>query len=422
MESRGLGCPKGFNAPVHWNELYDNKLWWLPSNGQDNPENRKKLYRLEHMKEEGAKAKDYHCEALYMDPGWDTSFASKIWDDSRLGKLTDFVATLKRDFGLSVSLHTPMSGWCNPTSYSRDIDRMRRDGTRVKLSLCGASRQYVEESHRRLDALARDGVTFFMFDGTIYHGECWDPNHGHPLPSRRHEHVEAMSRLARLVHEKYPRVQIEMHDQVVGGSTLRYAPTYYGYGAPPPGYKGPNALGFDTVWAFELMWDPMTDLVGGHSIALYYYNLAYSVPLYIHIDLRKDNPQSLMLWWNASTCRHLGIGGTHADPKVQKSHKEAMAAYRRLKPFFAEGTFYGIDEVTHVHRHPTERAAVINCFNLEEQKTRRTFRFEPSRFGLDSGRTHKVTGAVTRKAGAGLDIEVEIAGYGHTLIEVTPEG
>jgi hypothetical protein len=422
MEGRGMGCPKGFNPPAHWNELYDNKLWWIPNNGQDNDKNRQELYRLEHMKEEAAKARDYHCEALYMDPGWDTSFASKIWDESRLGKASDFVALLKKEYGLSVSLHTPMSGWCNPTSYSRDTDRMRRDGSRVKMSLCGASRQYVEETFRRLDTLARDGVTFFMFDGTIYHGECWDPNHGHPIPSRRHEHVEAMSRLARMVHEHHPRVLIEMHDQVVGGSTLRYVPTYYGYGAPPPGYKGPNALGFDTVWAYELMWDPMTDLVGGHSIALYYYNLAYSVPLYIHIDLRKDNPQSLMLWWNISTCRHLGLGGSHSDPEAQNSHKKAMAEYRRLKPFFAAGVFYGIDELTHVHRHPTEQALVINCFNLEPEKAQRTFHLEPTRFGMAPGRSYKVSGGAATKTAGGYEIDVVVAGYGHTLVEVISGG
>ena len=51
-----MGCPEGFNPPVHWNELYDNKLWWLPGDEQNNPEMRKKYYTLESMKEEAAKA------------------------------------------------------------------------------------------------------------------------------------------------------------------------------------------------------------------------------------------------------------------------------------------------------------------------------------------------------------------------------
>jgi hypothetical protein len=170
------------------------------------------------------------------------------------------------------------------------------------------------------------------------------------------------------------------------------------------------------------MWDPMTDLVGGHSIALYYYNLAYSLPLYIHIDLRTDNAQALMLWWNASTCRHLGIGGTHQDPQAKRAHQEAMAAYRRLKPFFAAGVFYGVDELTHVHRHPVDQAAVINCFNLESKSARREFRFEPAKFGLDPKLPYRIVGGDSTRTSADYKIEVAIAGYGHTLVEVNREG
>lgn len=34
MERHGHGCPPEFDPPVHWNELYDNPLWW----GPDTPE------------------------------------------------------------------------------------------------------------------------------------------------------------------------------------------------------------------------------------------------------------------------------------------------------------------------------------------------------------------------------------------------
>jgi len=418
METRGHGCPQGFDPPVHWNELYDNKLWWLPGGGADKPENRKKYYTLDDMKEEAAKARDIGCEALYLDPGWDTRFASKIWDEPRLGKLQDFTALLRREYGLRLSLHTPLSGWGDPSSYSRDMDRMNADGSRVEMSLCGASRQYVEETLARLLALARDGATFFMFDGTADAGECWDPHHGHPVPSAREDHVEATNRLAFLVHAKYPEVLIEMHDQIVGGTYLRYVPTYYGHGKRPREAAAGGTHGFDTVWAFELMWDPMTDLVGGHSIALYYYNLAYSLPLYIHIDLRKDNGQCLMLWWNASTCRHLGIGGTPADPAVRKAQKAAMATYRRLAPFFKAGKFYGLDEMVHVHVHPTEPAAVINCFNLESRPATRHIEFAPSRFGLDRSKEYRAIGAAASRHGERYLLDVGVPPYGHSLVEL----
>jgi hypothetical protein len=418
MESRGHGCPKQFNPPVHWNELYDNKLYWLPNGVMDLPENRKKYYTIADMKEEAAKAREIKCQALYMDPGWDTSFASKIWDESRLGKLKDFSTMLRKEYGLSLSLHTPLSGWCDPSSYSRDIDRMNRDGSRVEMSLCGASVQYFEETRSRLEALAQGGAKYFMFDGTMHNGECWDPKHGHRVPSGREEHVETTNRLARRIHAKFPDVLIEMHDQMLGGCRLRYVPTYYGHGPGPSGENGVNAPGFDSVWAFELMWDPMTDLVGGHSIALYYYNLAYSLPLYLHIDLRKDNPQCLMFWWNASTCRHLGIGGTHPDPAVHKAHKEAMATYRRLESFFKAGTFYGIDETAHVHVHPTEPAAVINCFNLEDHDVTRRLEFDPRRYGLDAQASYETAGASLHRTGGRYIIEVAVPAYGHSLVEL----
>jgi hypothetical protein len=418
MEARGMGCPQGFNPPVHWNELYDNKLYSLPMGEMDLPENRKKLYTLDDMKEGAGKARDIGCEALYLDPGWDTNFASKIWDDPRLGKLPDFSAMLRRDYGLKLSLHTPLSGWCNASTYAREIDRMNRDGSRIEMSLCGASRQYVDETLSRLLTLARGGATFFMFDGTMINGECWDPHHGHPVPSRREDHAEATNRLACLVHAQYPDVLIEMHDQILGGTSLRYVPTYYGYGKRQlDGAAGPTH-GFDTVWGFELMWSPMKDLVGGHSMALYYYNLAYSLPLYLHIDLRKDNPQCLMFWWNASTCRHLGIGGTHPDPAVRKAQKEAMTAYRRLEVFFKRGTFYGLDEMAHVHVHPSQPAAVINCFNLESQPATRHLEFAPAQIGLDGSREYKAFGATATRKGDLYLLDVMVPALGHSLVEL----
>jgi hypothetical protein len=417
MAERGHGCPEGFDPPVHWNELYDNKLWWLGGGETDKPENRRNYYLLSDMKQEAAKAREIGCQALYLDPGWDTSFASKIWDESRLGNMRDFSAMLRDEYSLKLSLHTPLSGWCNPTSYAPEINRMDAEGKRIEMSLCGASKQYVDETFRRLDRLAEDGASYFMFDGTMMNGECWDPAHGHAVPSTREEHVAATNRLARMVHARHPALLIEMHDQMLGGTHLRYVPTYYGHGRGPASH-GTNAAGFDSVWAFELMWDPMTDLVGGHSMALYYYNLAYSLPLYIHIDLRKDNAEALMFWWNASTCRHLGIGGTHADPEVWKAHKSAMAAYRRLKPFFTAGTFYGIDELTHVHRHPAEPRAVVNCFNLEDRPVERKVAFDPARFGLDAARSYKITGGSGSQSGSGYSIRVAIRRYGHTLLEI----
>jgi hypothetical protein len=428
MEKRGQGVPNGFNPPVHWNELYDNKLWWLPGDQQNDPAMRVKYYTLESMKEEAAKAKAIGCEALYQDPGWDTSFASKIWDEKRLGPYKAFTAMLKNEYGLKSSLHTPLSGWCDPTEYPQEAHRLDRFGERAVWDrsagfsqpvLCGASRQYLEVTIERLKTLCRDGAAFFMFDGTAYHEECWDPNHGHQVPSRLEEHCQATCRLARMVHAEFPEVLIEMHDPALGGAPMRACPIYYGYGKCPEGEEVCQALGFDTVWAFELMWRPMQDLTSGRSIALYYYNLAYSLPLYIHIDLRTDNHNAVVFWWNASTNRHLGIGGTHPDPAVRQAQKDGMANYRRLKPYYAVGAFYGIDEQTHVHTDRAGKTAVMNCFNLDNQPAEKEIRFEPANLGLSPDKTYQFTGAAFSRSGNVYVGKVSIPALGHTLVEVT---
>jgi hypothetical protein len=427
MERRGLGCPRGFNPPVHWNELYDNKLWWLPGEGQNDPEMRKKYYTLESLKEEAAKAKAIGCEALYLDPGWDTNFGSKIWDEARLTPYKSFTAMLARDYGLKSSLHTPLSGWCDPSSYPLEAYRLDRFGKRAAWDrsigisdavLCGASEQYLTETAKRLKALARDGAIFFMFDGTAYREECWDPNHGHKVPARLEEHCQATCRLARMVHAEFPNVLVEMHDPAAGGAPVRNCPIYYGYGPCFEGQVICSATGFDTVWAFELMWKPMENLLSGQSIALYYYNLAYSIPLYIHIDLRTDNENAVVFWWNASTCRHLGIGGTHQDEAVRQAQAQSMAKYRRLKPYFASGVFYGIDEQTHVHSSHDGKSAVMNCFNLADAPVEREIRFDAKGFGLSPDKFYEFSGATFSKTGNAYIGVVRIPARGHILVEV----
>ena len=120
-------------------------------------------------------------------------------------------------------------------------------------------------------------------------------------------------------------------------------------------------------WGFELMWQPMEDLRSGRARALYYYNLGCNVPLYLHVDLRGDNRHCLVLWWYASTCRHLGIGGTHGDPTVAAAQVYAMKIYQELAVFYKAGEFYGIDEEVHVHALPNEDSFVVNLFNLSDE-------------------------------------------------------
>jgi hypothetical protein len=411
-DSRGHALPANYDPPSQWNELYDNKLWWT-GNSTD-ADLRKKYYSLPDLKLAAARAQDMGLEALYCDPGWDTPQSSHIWGAERLGPLPDFLAMLKNQYGgLRLSLHTPLSSWSDSRCDLPDgSEILPEDGSKPHRP-CGASSQYVDATVKRLGDLAAAGVAFFMFDGTSYFGECWSKDHGHSYPATTAEYVDMENKIAWDIHKDHPDVLIEMHDQLFGGVPMRYCPSYYGHGLGVPGKKG-----WDEIWAFELMWSPMDDLVGGHSIALYYFNLAYSIPLYIHIDLRQDNPQCLMLWWSISTCRHLGVGGTHGYPSVVASQRNVIGTYRRLKRYFCNGTFYGINELTHVHVHPDKKSAVINCFNLTQQLENREIKFDPALYGMATGPRTFSKGTFTLTGNVYIG-KVLVAGFGHELIEIT---
>ncbi|HIE52266.1 MAG TPA: hypothetical protein EYP85_10950 [Armatimonadetes bacterium] len=406
MDEKGHGTPPGFDPPVHWNELYDNPLWW----GPDTPERRQQLYTLEAMKEEAAKARQFGCEALYLDPGWDTSFASTIWAADRLLPFPDFVRLLREGYGLKVSLHTPLAGWSDARAYPREADRMDAQGNIIKYSLCSASRAYLDTKAERLLKLAAEGAAYFMFDGSAYTGPCYHPEHGHSLPLTREEHVRAYLGLARRIHEQFPQVLIELHDPVVAGVPIVYVPTYYGHGAGS----------YDENWGFELMWHPLDDLLSGRAIALYYYNLAYGLPLYLHVDLRSDNEHALMLWWNISTVRHLGIGGTHPNPRVRAAQLRAMRLYRRLKPFYTQGVFYGLEEEVHVHTLPERNSAVVNVFNLSERPVTKEVVLDLAPVGLNPTAEYVVTGAPARREGNRLILTFDLPAHAPALAEIWP--
>ncbi|MCC7361251.1 MAG: hypothetical protein IT317_17330 [Anaerolineales bacterium] len=370
LDEHGCRFPAGFNPPVHWNELYDNPEWstGTPGNPPGPRRTRAHTYTRALLFEEAAKAKAYGCQALYLDPGWDVEFGSLLWADEWLGDLPSFVAEVRERFGLSVSLHCPLAAWASVWSFDSHLwpaeaNRLTEAGERLPRRMCQASRQYMDEVTRRLQALCAAGVKFLMFDGNAWPGECWDPEHGHSVPLTYNEHCAANSELARRIHAEYPDVLIEMHDAIVAGMRTRYTPVYYGYEPPAPDRPGT----WDENWGFELMWQPMEEIESGRARALYYYNLACNVPVYLHVDLRTDNARALLLWWYASTCRHLGIGGTHPNPQIAALHRAYMARYHELQRFFKEGEFFGVSETFHVHVLRDEEAFVVNIFNLSDQ-------------------------------------------------------
>ena len=134
------------------------------------------------------------------------------------------------------------------------------------------------------------------------------------------------------------------------------------------------------------MWQPLDDLTSGRALSLYDYNLGCSVPLYLHIDMRDGNKHALALWWYASTCRHLGIGGTHADPRVAALQRHAMRRYRALDRYYKRGEFFGFDQDVHVHVLSAEHGMVVNLFNLSDQARTVGAELPLDRLGLDRDR------------------------------------
>ena len=76
LDEKGCRFPAGYNPPVHWEQLYDMEGAW---------DDRLHRYTRAAVEKEAAKGRDYHCEALYLDPGWDTTFGSFVWGQRLAG-------------------------------------------------------------------------------------------------------------------------------------------------------------------------------------------------------------------------------------------------------------------------------------------------------------------------------------------------
>lgn len=400
LDEQGCRFPEGFNPPVHWEQLYDMENAWT---------DRPALYTLAALEREAGKAQAFSCESLYLDPGWDTDFGTFLWGESWLGKQKAFIDDMRARHGLKVSMHFPLASWISEPKVfgpwgkepykSFPIEaRMKPDGE----ILCLGSRAYLDTAEKRMLESCANGAVFLMFDGNWF-VPCDNPDHGHPIPYRTEDHVRANLDLARRIHAKYPHVQIEMHDMIAGGNPLRMTPIYYKYGLPGS---------YDTNWGFELMWNPMEDLVQGRTTALYYANLGCNVPFYTHIDLRKDNEHCIVLWWYASTCRHLGIGGTHRDASIVKAQQEAMRWYRNNDRFFKHGEFYGVSEEIHVHVLPSEHACVVNAFNLGDKPKTVSGSIDLKEIGMDTAAAYVSRESIGTVENGRLRIRAELPPWG----------
>lgn len=279
--------------------------------------------------------------------------------------------------------------------------------------VCTQSAEWQAEKIKRILAVTGGGVDFMMYDEFDWRGPCWDPNHGHAVPSTPEGHVRAVYALVEKMRERYPHVLVEAHDPIWPW-TFRYLPSYF-----RQGFAGPR---YQENWGFEFMWNPIEDLRSGRALCLYYYNLGCDIPLYDHITMEADNDACLSFWWYASTVRHLGIGGkkglgsaTDNEPRWQ-AYKRAVAEYHRLRPFFARGRFVGLGETAHLH--VLNVAAVLNVFNLTDAPERREVRFDPLAVGLGEPRGLRVSGAAARVEGRELVLTFDLPPLSPALAEI----
>jgi hypothetical protein len=420
MDGKGCGIRKNYDPPVHWNELFDNEYFFKAGpicrlgvySAEANQKLLQELYTLDQMKAEAAKAKSLGCQSLYLDPGWDIGASQHIWDAARLGSMESFVKMLKDDYGLRVSLWIGLGGvpptFADPDACPVEAQVVDQDGHRTQVH-CVSSPAFLETKTERLLEVCRRGVAFLMFDSTQYSGPCYDKSHGHSVPSTREEHAKSLLTLVQRVKEKYPQTLIEVHDLITGPCGIHYTPTYFGY-------AGANS--FDCLWGHEFMWNSLDDLLSGRAKSLYYYNLAYSIPLYLHVSLKQDNENALVFWWYASVCRHLGVGGKPDSPAVWEADRQAMQTYLSLKPFYARGIFYGLDETVHAHTLPDVHQSVVNVFNLEETPAQKQVRWRLSEIGLPSG-TVQVENATFRQDGDEVVLNMSIPPCGHQWVKVS---
>lgn len=372
LDARGHCYPADYDPPVNWNELYD--IGWYHSDAEKLSRN----YTKERLLKEAEKARDCGCELLYLDPGWEQAEGTTLWDEERLGAVSDLIAVLKKEYGLQLGFRTILRCYQDHWEQRHMVQHSGKSKEPIEWygqrlwELCLNDQSFWQQKLERISSITKHGARFLMVDEMDWRGPCHDSEHGHSVPTAAVDHVRAVYALCRELRRRCPELIIECHDPVWPWQTSIYVPSYFQQGFGERGAYYEN-------WGFEYMWDCIQDLKSGKALALYYYNLGCSIPLYLHITMAADNDACLFFWWAASTVRHLGIGGKYGHETVNPSglpphdpekrfaaYQQQMALYRRLKPYFVRGVFHGLQENVHLHTLPNRSGGVVVMFNLTD--------------------------------------------------------
>jgi len=381
LDKMGHSSGKEYDPPLQWNELY-NLGWEMEKTGFFVKDIDYKRYTLKDLYNEAQIAKDVGAECLYIDPGWNTFLGSEIWDEERFGSLKDFSENIHQIYGLKLGLHLMMNFG---SEYEEDyFYLLSQEGVRVvsdpyiNLYCVCANDKWVQDKSQRLLKLAKHNIDFFMFDFTDFSSflvdniGCFNKEHGHEIPMKRQTHAEGILKVIQNVKKKYPNILIEAHQRGFNH------PYYFQHALPHS---------FDENWGFECMWNPLEDLLSHKAFQLYEYNMAYNIPLYLHINENSDIKSMVQFWWYASVARHLGIGGLK-DRTSEKfiNLKNAIKLYKKIKSILTRGSFYGIHPSTHLHVSEDNAIGVIITTNLSSKLNTKVFNLDLSYYGLTFGR------------------------------------
>lgn len=349
MDANGLGAPSDVVPPFNYCIYYECGDRWTAEQAEA-------LIPV---------AASLGCTLLYTDQGWETGFGSGVWDEDRLGPCASFVEKTRAaglDVGVLAALHASDEG---AAAWPRECFRRSPQGTVEDgdawhaYGICPQSAAWREEKTRRLARLAEAGVKFFSFDFNdckayagpgFRHYPCHSREHEHADVQSSWEHVAAVARQQREFRAAAPTVLVEAHDWALAGDTAL------------PGYLFPASA--QERWGFEYMWNPFEDLRAGRLQNLAWFKLAYSRPLYLHMDLARDEPEQLTaFWFLASTVRHLGVGNfTALDADRQERVRAALRLYTAHREFFTHGKFFARAGRVHLHVLPG-RGALVMLFN-----------------------------------------------------------
>lgn len=372
MTSCGITMPTDYNPPTNYCIYYECAKM-DKANVQLNAEEIKECHSMtkEVLYQMADTASSLNCDLLYLDQGWDTDFGSLIWDTDRLGDTKELTTELKSrgmDVGLLVPLHSSADSYHDPF-YTKDCNQNILNGDPWhKFGICPHNDAYSEIRLARLKKLADAGIRFFSYDFHNY-SKCHDPNHNHSIPLTPYEHAKSIFDSQRKVKQSCGNVLLESHDWLDAG--IYYYPIYM-FGE-----------GHHERWGFEYMWNPLEDYQAGRLQNLYYYNLAYEKPLYIHINLLGIGENAEVYWYFASTIRHFGIGNYSAlTSEKQELVKMASNIYAKLKKYYTAGDFRGINPLLHIHSI-TGHGSVINIFSDTEPQNN-TYLISKKDIGIDT--------------------------------------